>query len=315
MKLQTKIPFTAAEVQIDYNSKVLLLGSCFTEHIGGKLEYYKFHNLQNPFGIIFHPKAMEGLLHRATHSIPFTEKDLFESEGRWHCLEVHSLVTHKDKANYLELLNGTLKELSKYIESASHIVITFGSAWGYRYKKSAKIVANCHKIPQKEFTRELSSVDEISAQCQSMIEGIRSLNKDVQLVFTVSPVRHLKDGFVENMRSKSHLVAGIHDYLASDPGASYFPSFEIMMDELRDYRFYSEDMLHPNATAVGIIWEHFSEVWIDRKTEAIQKEIASIRSGMAHKAFDPESASHKEFQKKLQQKIEQLQKKLPHLRF
>ncbi|KAA3624330.1 MAG: GSCFA domain-containing protein [Flavobacterium sp.] len=315
MKLQTTIPLTPAEDQIDYNSKVLLLGSCFTEHIGDKLEYYKFDNCLNPFGIIFHPKAMERLVERAVLNQPFNENDIFELNGRWHCLEVHSLVSGAEKSTYLNLLNERLTNLGEYLTAATHIILTFGSAWGYRYKPYGAIVANCHKIPQNQFTKEISSVEEVVKIVDRITELITIQNKKVQLIFTVSPVRHLKDGFVENMRSKAHLLAGIHRSSESHPANRYFPSYEVMMDELRDYRFYTEDMLHPNKTAVEIIWNSFSEVWIDPSTASLQKEIASIRSAMAHKPFNPESPSHYEFQEKLQEKIRELQQKLPHLKF
>ena len=316
MKLQTQIPFSAETNQIDYHSRTVLLGSCFTEHIGGKLDYFKFQNLQNPFGIIFHPLAIEQLIARAIQHKEFTEKDIFEQNGNWHCLEVHSLLAHVDKNEYLQLLNDTLDKLSSDLENASHVLITFGTAWGYRYRKTAAIVANCHRIPQSEFSKELLSVSEVTKACNNIARMIRECNAEVQLVFTVSPVRHLKEGFVENMRSKAHLISGIHALLDdTNPGIAYFPSYELMMDELRDYRFYTEDMLHPNRTAIEVIWERFSKVWIHPSTEILRKEIATIQSGLAHRPFHPESESHQAFQEQLQKKIEQLQSDYPHIRF
>jgi hypothetical protein len=315
MKLQTKIPLTPEDHQIDYDSKVLLLGSCFTENIGGKLEYYKFRNLQNPFGIIFHPIPVERLILRALSLAEFDESDIFEQDGYWHCLDVHSLITHKDKTTYLGLLNENLAELSDYLRSATHIIITWGTAWGYRYLESGEIVANCHKIPQKEFGKEITSVGRISEGMKRISEAIKASNPTAHIIYTVSPVRHLKDGFTGNTRSKAHLIAGIHEVTACCKNSSYFPSYEIMMDELRDYRFYSEDMLHPNTTAVEIIWNRFSEVWIDPSTEILQMEIASIRNGLGHRPFNPDSDSHKEFQLQLQQKINRIKQELPHIEF
>lgn len=315
MKLQTTIPLTPAKVRIDYKSKVLLLGSCFTEHIGDKLEYFKFANFTNPFGIIFHPKALERLTERAVLDRPFSEKDIFEWNGRWHCLEVHSLVSATEQSACLDLLNNSLAGLREYLTTATHIIVTFGTAWGYRYKPSGAIVANCHKIPQNEFAKEISSVEDVVEITNRITELVTLQNKKAQLIFTVSPVRHLKDGFVENTRSKAHLLAGIHRSTELNPANHYFPSYELMMDELRDYRFYTEDMLHPNKTAVEIIWHRFSEVWINPATASLQREIASIRSDMAHRPFDPESLSHKEFQKKIQEKIQEIQRKLPHINF
>ena len=316
MKLQTQIPFSSEANQINYDSSTVLLGSCFTEHIGEKLEYYKFQNFQNPFGIIFHPLALVRLINRAIQQKMFTEEDIFEQGGNWHCLEVHSLLSHLDKTEYLRLLNDTLEKFRHHLENATHVLITLGTAWGYRYSKSDAIVANCHKIPQTEFSKELFSVAEVTASCLNMTRMISGLNEKAEIVFTVSPVRHLKDGFVENMRSKAHLISGIHSLLdTTEEGVSYFPSYEIMMDELRDYRFYTEDMLHPNRTAIDIIWDRFSQVWIDPATEAVRKEISVIQSGLAHRPFHPESASNKAFQEQLQEKIEKIQGRFPHIRF
>ncbi|MCW5520011.1 GSCFA domain-containing protein [Aureitalea sp. L0-47] len=316
MKLQTQIPFSSEANQIDYQSKTILLGSCFTEHIGAKLDYFKFQNVQNPFGIIFHPIALERLIARAIQNKTFVEKDIFERDGNWHCLEVHSLLSHVDKQEYIQLLNDTLDKLRSYLESASHLLITFGTVWGYRYVETDAVVANCHKIPQSEFRKELLSVSEVTTTCQNIVQMVSEFNAEVQIVFTVSPVRHLKDGFIENMRSKAHLISGIHRLIDTmDKGTAYFPSYELMMDELRDYRFYSEDMLHPNQTAIEVIWDRFSKVWIHSSTEVIRKEIAKIQSGLSHRPFHPESPSHKAFEEQLQQKIEQLQARYPHIRF
>ena len=315
MKLITQIPLKKEANQINYDSRVLSLGSCFTENIGGKLDYYKFRNLQNPFGILFHPKPIESSIKRAIAMDSFTESDIFEQEGLWHCMEVHSLVSHCDKNAYLKLLNERLTVFSEYLKVATHIIVTYGSAWGYRHLKKDKIVANCHKIPQKEFGKEIASVGDISTSIKNITEAIRSVNTAAKLIYTVSPVRHLKDGFVENTRSKAHLIAGIHEMTDRKEAIHYFPSYELMMDEMRDYRFYSEDMLHPNKTAIEIIWDRFSEVWIDPVSQPLQKEIAIIQSGLSHRVFNPESTVHKEFQKELQQKIRQIQAKLPHVDF
>ncbi|MBT8263454.1 MAG: GSCFA domain-containing protein [Bacteroidia bacterium] len=315
MKLQTQIPIRKESNQIDYDSRVLLLGSCFTENIGAKLDYYKFQNLQNPFGILFHPKPIERLIRRAVKLVQFVESDIFEQDGQWRCMEVHSLVSHPDKITYLKLLNEKLAEFTEYLKNATHVIITFGSAWGYRYHKTNEIAGNCHKIPQKEFRKEIASVQDVSECMNNIAEAIHGLNPSASLIYTVSPVRHLKDGFIENTRSKSHLIAGIHALTDRDTAISYFPSYEMMMDEMRDYRFYTEDMLHPNKTAVEIIWDRFEGVWIDPQTEPLRKEIASIQSGLAHKPFNPNSESYREFQLDLQQKISRIQDVLPHLEF
>jgi len=320
MKLQTKIPLVKQQNQIDYNSKVLLLGSCFVENMGAKLEYYKFQTLLNPFGILFHPLAIEKLVFRAISDIVFTEKDVFFLKEQWHCFEVHSVLSNSSKEDLLQQLNDSLFSLKKYLLNATHIVFTYGTAWVYRFIETNSVVANCYKIPQQQFTKELSSVEEITASLKNTLSLIKNVNPAVTFINTVSPVRHLKDGFVENSVSKSHLITAIHHFINQQSPISnlqsfYFPSYEIMMDELRDYRFYKEDMVHPNNTAIQIIWEAFNEVWISSETRTLQKEIASIQNGLQHRPFNPESEDHQLFLKKLDAKISTLQKKIKHLKF
>ncbi len=315
MKLQTQIALTPQQNQIDYTSKVLLMGSCFTENIGGKLEYYKFQNLQNPFGIVFHPVAIERLVTRAINEDFFTEADVFQHNEQWHCFEVHSKLSTNNKDAFISNLNDSLKNLKTYLEQASHIILTFGTAWVYRFIETDAIVANCHKIPQKRFLKELLSVEEVSAAIENTLTLIKTVNPKAVIISTVSPVRHIKDGFVENMQSKAHLLSGLHEAISGQKRAFYFPSFEIMMDELRDYRFYEEDMLHPNNLAISIIWERFKDVWIASETEDLQKEIETIQSGLKHRSFNPSGEAHQKFQINLQKKIETLQKELPFIKF
>lgn len=322
MKLQTNIPLTPQENPIDYTSKVLLLGSCFVENIGEKLEYYKFPNLQNPFGILFHPIAIEKLVSRAIQNNLFKEEDVYFHNEFWYCFEVHSSVYASEKELLLQILNEKLVKLRAYLLSASHIIITFGTAWVYRFIESNSIVANCNKIPQKKFTKELLSVDAVAASIRNTISHIKDINPKVNFIATISPVRHIKDGFVENSRSKAHLISGlqvvVEEALKKEKSMSQvevFPSYEIMMDELRDYRFYKEDMIHPNNTAISIIWNAFNEVWISSDTNESQKDIEVIQSGLKHKPFHPESKGHQQFLDKLKDKIASLQKKFPSIKF
>lgn len=315
MKLQTQIIVTPEWNQIDYDSSILLLGSCFVEHIGEKLEYYKFQNLQNPFGIVFHPLAIEKLVTRAINETDFTENDIFFHLEQWHCFEVHSVLSASDKDVFLKSLNESLRKLRDYVLTASHIVFTYGTAWVYRYIETDTVVANCHKVPQKKFLKELLSVEEVSASIDNTIALIKSVNNNAICIHTVSPVRHLKDGFVENTQSKAHLIAGLHQVVEPRNHIHYFPSYEIVIDELRDYRFYTEDMLHPNKTAISIIWKKFKEVWIASETNELQKEIGTIQAGLQHRPFNPESDAHRLFLKDLQEKINILQQKITHLKF
>lgn len=325
MKLQTQIPLKPQENQIDYSSKILLLGSCFSENIGAKFDYFKFRNLQKPFGVIFNPISIENLIERAIAFNRFSEEDIFQHNGIWKCFEVHSQLDSLDKSEILSNLNNELLNLREAIHTSTHIIFTFGTSWVYRNLESDKIVANCHKLPQKHFKKELLLIDAVSKSIQNTIEKISSVNPEASIILTISPVRHLKDGFVENSLSKAHLIAAIQFSLnrKSDSDSyrnvklktSYFPSYEIMMDELRDYRFYSEDMLHPNKTAIEILWQKFSQVWISTETQHIQKEISSIQSGLLHRSFKNNSPEHLRFLKNLQHKIDKIQHDFPQISF
>ena len=318
MKLQTEIPLRPEVNQIDFSSKILMLGSCFSENIGAKFDYFKFQNTQNPFGIIFNPVSIEKLVVRAVEYNSFSNEDIFQHNGIWKCFEAHSELSSLDKDKFLENLNSALQNLREALFSSTHIFFTFGTSWVYRNIESEEIVANCHKLPQENFRKELLSIREISESLEIIFNIISGINPNAMIINTISPVRHVKDGIVENSLSKAHLISAIHFLLSLRAQArrvSYFPSYEIMMDELRDYRFYSEDMLHPNKTAIEILWEKFSKVWVSSETKSLQKEIDSVQSGLRHKPFNPKSEEHVRFLNALQQKIVVLQEQFPHLHF
>ncbi len=320
VKLQTEIPLNPQENQIDYSSNILLLGSCFSENIGAKFDYYKFQNLQNPFGVIFNPVSLEKLVIRTVENDLFSEKDIFQHNGIWKCFETHSELDSLEKNEFLSNLNKALQNLREALLSSTHIILTFGTSWVYRHIESNEIVANCHKLPQKNFKKELLPIETISKSIQNSVEKISTLNPKAILVLTVSPVRHIKDGFIENSLSKAHLISAVHGFLNLKSSivnlrSSYFPSYEIMMDELRDYRFYSEDMLHPNKTAIEIIWQKFSKVWISPKTENLQKEVSLIQRSLLHRPFNPQSPEHLQFIEDLRQKIDKIHNHFPHKNF
>ncbi len=320
MKLQTQIPFLQAKDQIDHQSQLLLLGSCFANNIGDTLEYFKFQRLQNPFGVLFHPFAIENLISKSIKSVAYTENDIFFLNERWHCFDAHSDLSNTSKEKILDNLNNGLKRTNDLIAKATHIIITLGTAWGYRNMDMDRIVANCHKMPQHAFSKELVSKDAILKSLKNTVDLITSLNKNVQFIFTVSPVRHLKDGFVENQRSKAYLIAATHQLLddaifVGKAHLAYFEGYELMMDELRDYRFYKTDMVHPNELAIEYIWEKFTKVWISPKAHPIMEKVATIQKGLQHRPFDEHSEQHQQFLKSLEEKITYLQETYPFMTF
>ncbi|MEX0274793.1 MAG: GSCFA domain-containing protein [Flavobacteriaceae bacterium] len=318
MKLQTLMPLSGADNQIGYGSQIFLVGSCFAAHMGAKLWYFKFQTAQNPHGILFHPLAIKKMVARALEDVQYTEADIFFHNERWHCLDAHSSISDVSPEKVLHALNRGLAQTREWVGKASHMVITLGTAWVYRSAETGKIVANCHKLPQESFYKELLSIDDISESLGFLIRGIGRINPSAQLIFTVSPVRHLRDGFIENQRSKSHLLAALHHTLGEKGDmerARYFPAYEMMMDELRDYRFYERDLVHPNALAVDYIWQRFKEVWVLGEANGTMVEVDKIQKGLQHQPFNARSKAHRIFLEDLSHKIHILKGRFPFMEF
>jgi len=318
MQFTTQIPIKKEVNQIDYQSRVLSLGSCFAVNIGQKFDYFKFRNVTNPFGILFHPLALQKFIGFAVNNKTFTEADVFFHNERWHCFDAHSDLSDPNKDTLLANLNTAATSAHAEIKLATHIIITLGTAWVYRYTATNELVANCHKVPQKEFTKELLSAKAIKESLQSIIALIGEVNPSAQIIFTISPVRHIKDGFTENQWSKANLISALHEVLSislSGVRGLYFPSYEIVMDELRDYRFYADDMIHPSQTAIDYIWERFTQTWVCPEAESILKTVDNIQKGLQHRSFNPDSAQHAAFVSKINDKITLLQKQYPHIVF
>jgi hypothetical protein len=318
MKLQTQISLTPSPAPIGYDSRILLLGSCFVISMGRKLDYYKFRMVQNPFGILYHPPAIEKLLVRALQEDFYTEEELFFYGEGWHCFDAHSEMSRGSAGELLDELNSGLKITADAVRDSTHIILTLGTAWVYRLVSTAALVANCHKLPQREFKKELLSTEEIVSSLRKIIADIRAVNKEAQFIFTISPVRHLKDGFTGNQRSKAGLINAVHDLiegLSGDPRLIYFPAYEILMDELRDYRFYEADLLHPNLLAIDYIWEKFRQACIGADAYPVMEEVGDILKRLQHRPFRPDSAAYREFRRVLQEKIAYLKEDYPHIDF
>ncbi len=318
MQFRTKISIPKSDNPIDYNSKIVSLGSCFAVNMAEKLDYFKFQNTCNPFGILFHPLAIEKLISFAVSNKSFTDEDVFFHNERWHCFDAHSDLSNSSKEELIANLNSIVKSTCQEISEASHVIITYGTAWVYRNLESNAIVANCHKVPQKQFDKEILSIETIGNSLKNTLDLIQKVNPKANVIFTVSPVRHLKDGFVENQVSKANLIAAIYRQLQTEHcklNTEYFPSYEIMMDELRDYRFYAEDMIHPNPVAIDYIWERFSETSISEESHSMMKEVETIQKGLQHRPFNPNSKSHQQFLSNLQDKKAKLVSQYSFMKF
>ncbi|UGS23154.1 GSCFA domain-containing protein [Flavobacterium channae] len=319
MQFRTQIPISKSENPINYTSKIVLLGSCFAENIGDKFQYFKFQTIVNPFGIIFNAVSLEKLIRRSVTKSYFTEEDVFFHNNLWHCFEVHSELSHPDKEVFLKSLNHLIYSTHQQLKDATHIIITLGTSWVYRLRQAQSdrngIVANCHKVPQKEFTKELLTTEQTEESLKNCISLIHAINPNCNFTFTVSPVRHIKDGFTENTLSKAHLISAVHKIIKNNQLVNYFPAYEIMMDELRDYRFYAEDMLHPNQTAIDYIWIQFFENYVSESVFGLMNEICSIQKGLQHRPFNPNTESHQKFLNQLDLKIKAIKNQYPFIKF
>lgn len=291
--------------QINYQSKIGLMGSCFVENIGEKLVYFKFDTFVNPYGILFNPKAIEKALSDIVSRKEYAKEDLEFKNELWLSLHHHSSFSNKEALKTKEKINQSIKHTHSKLKKTTHLIITLGTSWVYHHIETDQLVANCHKIPQSHFIKRQLSIDEIIESLRNSIEYVKSLNPEIQLIFTLSPVRHLKDGMLANSLSKAKLLSGIHE-VVSNTDAIYFPSYEIQMDDLRDYRFYTKDMLHPNDMAIEYIWKIFKETWINPKIFSTMEEVASIQRDVMHKPFNPSSESSKKFSLNIQKKKEKL---------
>lgn len=300
---------------IQYHHKILMMGSCFAEHIGLKLKDAKLSVTLNPMGILFNPESIARCIDFISHATPFTQNNLIYNQGLWSSLDHHGIFSNVDAEICLKNINANIETAHQKLNQADYIILTFGTAWVYRYKPTNEIVANCHKLPGSLFTRERLCVDEITSRYSEIIEKISVTNKNIHFIFTVSPIRHLRDGAVDNQVSKSTLILAIHQLQNKYTNVHYFPSYEIMMDDLRDYRYYNEDMVHPSPLAIEYIWEQFLKSWIDKKAIKTIEEIYKIRTAMSHQPLQPGSESFKKFVSQQLQIISDLTHKYPGLDF
>lgn len=314
MEFRTLVDLPLGELTITHSDKILLLGSCFSENIGRQLVINKFGCDINPFGILYNPLSIANAIKILQKNETFIPSQLFEYRGLYHSFMHHGSFSDSSSEKCLTMINERLKSVQNQFASLNHLLITFGTAYVYQYNETNEVVANCHKLPDNQFTRRLLSVDEIVQVYQPMITEMLNNNTKLKILFSVSPIRHIKDGMHKNQLSKSTLLLAIDVLKELFPSSVfYFPSYEIVVDELRDYRFYADDMLHPSSVAVNYLWQSFVNSYLSKDTQQIMKEWSEINKALQHKPFHPESEQHKSFLTQIVLKIEQLKRKYPFL--
>ena len=321
MQFQLPIEIKNLLTPITYRDKILLIGSCFTEHIGNALSELKFSVLQNPNGILFGPDAVCKSLHSYIDNKKYTATDLFQLNEVWNSWQHHSRFSHISSSEAVRIINDSQDQAHEFLKKADWLFITLGSSFSYRLTHQADTasqsigdaVANCHRAPANWFIKEMLSIDTIQSMLEECLNHLREFNPKLKFIFTVSPVRHIRDGVVENNRSKARLIEAVHYIETKFESAFYFPAYELVIDVLRDYRFYAIDLVHPNYPATEYVMEKFATNCIDVQTQQLMQEVKKIVIARKHKAFQPETKAHQRFLIDYFEKTSQLQEKFPFL--
>lgn len=311
MKFRTEINVAQSGVKINHQSKILMIGSCFANSIGEKLSENKFDVCLNPFGTLYNPVSIKRGLELLLGKRTFTEADIFFDKGLYHSFYFHSSFSLSDKADFIRQVNRHIEHASNMLRQANILFITFGTSYVFEYSKTGEVVGNCHKLPASDFRRYRLNVEQIIEEWKDLIGLLAEINPQLQLIFTVSPIRHLKDGVHDNQLSKAILLLSVEQLNRIFGYTSYFPSYEIVLDDLRDYRFYEVDMCHPNKLAIEYIWEKLGETYFEENTDSIIREWVKIKQALNHKPFDPGGEDYIQFLKQTLLKLNAFQVKYP----
>lgn len=292
MDFRTEINLSPSQFSINHQSGLVTLGSCFADAIGNKLQDHKFQSLINPFGTIFNPVSLSNLIHYSLSDTDLPAESYINTRGQWYNYLLHSSIFATTKEQLQQKYKEIATSLNTALNSAEFLIITLGTAYIYQTKNTELSVSNCHKIPAAQFSKKLLSTQEITEPLRLAIQTIRKTNPSLKVILTVSPVRHIKDTLVLNQVSKSTLRVAAHQLCEQLEQAIYFPAYEIMLDDLRDYRFYKEDMIHPTTQAEEYIWQKFSTTFFTKHTQELNKDWANIQKAIHHKPFNPQSEEH-----------------------
>jgi hypothetical protein len=315
LKLQTKVAIPEPDFKIDYKHSLSFYGSCFSENIGSLLQRHKFNAVVNPFGVLYNPASISQVLDLLMHKEEFTESDLEFYNEKWFSFYHHTSFSAVNKQDCLLKINSSFEKAKLAINKTDFVFITIGTSWVYRYKTSGAIVSNCHKLPAKEFVREYLDPDQIAEYLSTSIKQIISTSPQAKIIFTVSPIRHLKDGAIENMRSKASLILAIKLLQELFAEVFYFPAYEIFMDELRDYRFYTSDMMHPSEFSIEYIWAIFKQTFFTQKTNLVCNEAEKLIKAFGHRVIDTDTDNFRKFRDKLLKDTIAFEQKYPSINF
>jgi hypothetical protein len=311
MDFRTTFNIEPSSLKITHDDHVMFIGSCFASSIGNKLNDGRIPVMINPAGTVYNPASVATTLKSALTLKTYTSDDLHNYQGTWLSFDHYTDFSSDDSDRVLDAINCRSQLANSFLLKTKFLFITFGTARVYRFKKSGKIVSNCHKIQSVEFTREMLSVSEITGLWNNLLDELKSAYPDLKVVFSVSPVRHMKDGAHGNQVSKSTLLLAVEELLNHKSSPGYFPAYEIMIDDLRDYRFYDNDMLHPSSAAVEYIWEAFSRCYLNKNTLDIWNEINGISKALSHRISSGSDSQHRKFAETMIKRIDEVSRKVP----
>jgi hypothetical protein len=313
MNFHLNVQPAAFSEKLTYNESLLFIGSCFAENIAMRMQTYKFDALLNPHGVLYNPESIAIAIRRYLINKPYTEHDLFLANDCYHSWEHHSRFSTVNAAACLSGINDQITKAHITLKNAGWLFITFGSAYIYRHRQTGKRVGNCHKQPLQEFIKELLTVEELEEIYRELITDLQEYNSHLKIIFTVSPVRYIRDGVIENNRSKARLIELVHQ-LTDDKKIRYFPAYELVMDDLRDYRFYKEDLVHPTDQAIDYVFEKLRTVLFDETATSVFEKISDILKAKAHRTFQEDTEAHQKFRSVYLSRCKQLQLEYPFLK-
>ncbi len=311
MVFRTALLPQKADFDASYQTPTLAIGSCFAENIGARLSDLRFNVSINPFGILYNPISIANCINYLMTNTAFTEKDIFEHQGLWHSWQHHGKFSNSKKAEILRGVNDSLSEARQFFTKANRLIVTLGTAHVFVENQSNTVVANCHKMPAAHFHRKTLSVEDIVASLSRVFNKIAAQKPDFQIIITVSPIRHIRGGLIENQRSKAILLLATHALCEQFSNVHYFPAYEIMMDDLRDYRFYEADMIHPTRQAIDYIWQVFSDTYFTNETKKIMDDVHKVNLMRQHRPLHPDTEGYQQFVNSLKKKEVELVAKYP----
>src|SRR6187551_513039 len=311
--LVTPVNMPEHDPKIQFRDQLAMFGSCFAEHISDKLGRYKYNVLTNPFGILYNPVSIARSIERIVHQQFYLAEELVMHDGLYHSMDHHGLFSGENREAVLSKINNTLKLAHEQLKKSSIVFISPGTSKAYTYHATNSIVGNCHKIPQSAFTYSQLTTAECDAAFEKIYADLKQISPKAEIIWTVSPVRHIRDGLIESQRSKAALIMAIDQFIKQHPSSGYFPAYEIMLDQLRDYRYFARDLVHPSEVAIDIIWEIFSTTYLHVEERKQHAAIEKIKKAMEHRFLHDHKETIKSFARGQLKTIDQIASILPDL--